>query len=334
MLGSRGEVTNLCLQLVACAAVALAIAAGLGGCGTQGVVLGTSSEYLVTTTDTLALPGEMIPLHARLQSGDLLTDRPGYVALFYLDNQLYRAAQTDHEGIATVWFTPLEPRDYIFTVRFSPAGFALGPPPPEGLMVRCRPSDTPIAIVDLDKTLVASPFELVLIGDAQPMSDSLDVMRRLAGDYTIVYLTIRPSIFGPKSKHWLAEHGYPPAPLLLSGGGGFVGGQQKYRLAMIAKIQSRFTNLRIGIGDKVDDGLAYSQAGMRALVVLEVEPFPTRASLREKIDDVLTLPAGAQVVRNWRQVEQSIYGGEDYSPDRARRELQEMAAQAPLEACK
>ena len=50
----------------------------LAGCGAQTVLLGTSGGHLFVGYDQLVTPGEETVLEARLQSGDLLSDRPGH----------------------------------------------------------------------------------------------------------------------------------------------------------------------------------------------------------------------------------------------------------------
>lgn len=297
------------------------------GCGTETSVLGTRDSHLFTARDALALPGEQVRLQARLQGGDFLTDMPGYVVRFRRDGNLYRAAQTNEEGQAVVTFTPSEPGDYEFTTEVSPVGFADSPPEPQQLLVACRPADAPMAVVDLDKTLVADGFHTVLIGNPDPMAGSVEVMRRLAEDHTILYLTHRPDVFTNKSKSWLTENGYPPGPVLLSSVSEFLKGSGAYKTEMLRGLTRRFDDIRVGIGDKVSDAQAYHDTGLESICVL---PMPARELPQEYLDlseEVATLPEQVHVVRNWDEVREVLFSGGSFPPSRMAEELAIRAAE-------
>ena len=105
-----------------------ALAALAGGCGTQGALLGSEGSYLLTATDVLAVPGEPVELRARLEGGDMLQPQPGRVVRFCRDGKLFRAAETDEDGVATVRFTPTGPGDLEFVADVSSAGMPDEPP--------------------------------------------------------------------------------------------------------------------------------------------------------------------------------------------------------------
>jgi len=291
------------------------------GCGSQNVLLDTKSKYLFLTFDSLCRPGEEVDLRARLQAGDLLHARAGAVVRFLRGGKLYKAAETDGHGIAAVTFVPETPGDYEFTAEVSPNGLSDEPPAPQKLLAACREADTPSLIVDLDKTLVASGFEQVLIGQVRPMPGSPEVMRRLAEKYAIIYLTHRPDYFGPKSKAWLRAHGYPVGPLLLSDIGGFLGGSGKFKTRAIGRLRERFANIRIGIGDKVSDAQAYDDNGMRAFLILDIPEPPTAEQLRELARALSPLPPRVQVVTSWSQIDRAVFGDGLYPPSEAKRML-------------
>lgn len=278
-----------------------------GGCGTQWVLLGTEGEYLFTAFDALALPGEAVTLRARLQAGDFLMSRPGHVVRFLRGGRLFKAAETDAAGVAAVTFTPDAPGDYHFTAEVSASGFADELPGPQELLAACRAPDAPIVVVDMDRTLVASGFDRVLIGAPEPMAKSPAVMTRLAGRYTVVYLTHRPDYFGPKSKAWLRQYRYPAGPVLLSSLGGFLSGSGAFKADMLGELRQRFRKIEMGIGDKVSDARAYHDNGLKAFLIIQVDPKASPEQLREQADSIAELPAAVQVVTGWDQVEQGVF---------------------------
>jgi hypothetical protein len=303
----------------------LGVLAALAGCGAQDVLLGTGGEYLFTVSDALAAPNQAVRLRARLQAGDFLAGRQGRIVRFWRDGALYKLAQTDDDGAASVTFTPTAAGDYVFLAEVAPIGLAGKPPPPRALRVACRRAETPVCIVDLDKTLVASGFQAVLVGRPEPMPDSPRVMGRIAEDHTIVYLTHRPRHFGPKTKAWLRQHAYPAGPVLLSTVGGFLSGSGEYKARMLAELKRRHS-LRIGIGDKVSDAAAYHRHGLRAFLVSPPPgPQVPAADIAAFADELATLPEGVQVVTSWAQIEKALYGGATFPRGQAERRLRELA---------
>jgi hypothetical protein len=296
-----------------------------GGCGTQDVLLGAEKGYLFTAYDAVSPPGEPVELRARLQAGDLLSARSGYVVRFLRDGRIFKAAETDADGVAAVTFTPSGPDDYRFTVEVSPNGFPDQPPSPVELLVACRAADTPLMVVDLDKTLVASGFQDVLIGSPQPMPQSQEVMKRLAERYSVVYLTHRPDLFGPRSKAWLREYAYPAGPLLLSDIGGFLKGSEAFKSRMLRELGRRFKRIEIGIGDKVSDAEAYHDNGIQAFLIIQPDQLRTPQELRALSESLAKLPEAVQVVTGWDQVEKAVFAKASFPRSRAQQQLNKLA---------
>jgi len=280
-----------------------------GGCGTQQVLLGTEGEALFTVSDALALPGQTIDLHSQLRRGDLLQGRPGYVIRYELDGRPYRAAQTGADGSAVVAWTAPRAGDFVFTVSVAPIGMEAAPPAPRELLVACRAAAAPILITDMDKTTVLGGFDEVLIGDPAPMPHSAAVLKDLAKDYTIVYLTHRPDYFGPKSRDWLVRHGYPRGPVLLSTVEEFLSGSGPFKTAALAELRKRFKKIEIGVGDKVSDAQAYFDNGMESFLIVTVEDDAKPEDLRALAADIRTLPPAVNVVTDWQQVQQAVREG-------------------------
>ena len=304
--------------LACCAALA-------GGCGTQQILLGTEDTYVFLAADSVALPGETVQLRAQLQQGDLLQDQVGYVVWFKRDGKIFKAAQTGRDGTARVSFTPAGEGDYAFQAEAAPIGFDQAQPSPQDILVACRRADEPIIVVDLDKTLVASGFSSVLVGQPVPMEHSAKVLARLAQDHSIIYLTHRPEYFGPKSKAWLKDHNYPAGPVLLSSVAGFLGGSEAFKTQMLATLQERFSNIQIGIGDKISDAAAYLNNDIQAFLILHVPPEASAQQLDTLIEELGQLDEQAQVVSGWDEIHQVLFEGKSYPRSAAQQTLSELA---------
>jgi len=302
--------------------LALLLPAAAVGCGAQPTLLGTRGTYLFVARDVLARPHEAVLLRAKLHGGDFLTAEPGYVVRFLRDGVLFKAAQTDAEGVARVTFTPSAAGDHVFRAALSPIGFAEAPPGPQDLLVACRPADAPLAVVDLDRTLVAGGFQEVLVGEPEPMAGSAEVMRRLARGHTIVYLTHRPDFFSLKSKRWLTEQGYPRGPVLLSSVPGFLRGSEAFKTEVIRELTRRFANLRVGIGDKISDALAYHRNGLRSVLILPMPTGEDPKPYQELAEELERLPAEIAVVTNWREVERAVFEGAAFPAERVGQRLE------------
>ncbi len=311
-----------CTMLTALAA----LAAGAAGCGAQGIILGTEGTYLLTVRDVVTPPGKEVSLVARFQEGDLLRGRQGRVIRFRRGDDLLKAAETDADGVARVAFTPEAPGDYVFTVEVAAAGLPDEPPTPRDLLVACRPPDEPMAVVDLDKTVVASGFHTVLLGNPKPMEGSVEVLKRLAADRTILYLTHRPDYFGPKSKGWLWARGYPRGPVLLSTVGSFLAGSGTYKREMIEGLKKDFAKIEIGIGDKFSDVEAYHASGLTSILILPVPEDPAAEDLETLAEQVADLPEAIHVVTGWDQVEAILFDGQSYPPGPMAKDLRNRAA--------
>lgn len=295
------------------------------GCGAQELLLGTKSSYLFSASDALVLPGEQTPLRTKVQGGDFLSARPGCVVRFYRDGKLFKAAETDDDGVASVWFRPDSEGDHTFTVELASTGLEGNPPEPQTLLVAARSAQQNMVIVDLDKTVVASGFHTVLIGEPSPMEGSAELLRQLARTYTIVYLTHRPDYFGPKSKAWLGRYDFPKGPLLLAGSEEFFKGSGTYKAEALRKLRQRFENIKIGIGDKVSDALAYSNNSMRAFLIVQIPQTTDPAPFELLADRIATLPEDVQVVTGWDQIEKAIFGGTSFGRGMMEDHLRQLA---------
>jgi hypothetical protein len=289
------------------------------------IIPGARGGFYFLAYDTLALPGEEVVLRARLKAGDLQTDQPGFVARFHLDGRLYKTAETDLAGTATVSFRPKAAGDYHFTVELSPNGFPDKPPAAIDLLVACRAAEAPMIVVDLDKTVVASGFAAVMAGQPKAMAGAAQIMKRLAERYTIVYLTQRPGVFGPESKAWLHDNGFPPGAMILAETPQLLQGNEPYKREAIRGLTRRFRKIEFGLGDRPSDAHAYAENGLRPILIVMPDASATAEELRRLAGDVESLRADA--VRNWDQAGEVILHGKRFPRGPVADELRRLAVE-------
>lgn len=320
-------------KLLRCAAMLAALGGMLlsTGCDLTRHIVGSRTEYLFHAYDAIGRPGEQVDLRVRLQKGTFLRDQEDVTVRFTLPDGRTFEARTDEEGYASASFTPPRTGDYYFNVTADAQTEDGQRPAPRELLVACRPADAPIIVIDLDKTLVASGFHHVLAGDPVPMPESEAVMRELARNHTIVYLTQRPDYFGPKSLTWLNRHGYPRGALLMTDNGSILQGNRRFKDGEINELSTRFTAIQAGVGDKTSDMKAYLNNGLRAIYILHLEDATDPEEILEDADDLDGLPEGTEVVLHWRQVRKALLEGEKYPVADMKSYLKEMAADLQAE---
>jgi hypothetical protein len=282
--------------------------------------------------DVLCTPGEEVDLRASLRGGFRLEGVEGVRLQFHLNERRIDQITSNADGdVQTRWTAPSEPGDYAIRVRVKPddqpddEDDAVAP---TRLLVAVRKPDVPIAIIDLDKTLVASGFHRVLLGAGpEPMAGSKVVVARLARTHTVVYLTHRPDFLGPTSKQWLDRHGYPRGPLLTSTLGGLIEGSGRFKTRRLTDLSKRFTNLKVGIGDKISDARAYATLGLTSILILPVDwSDDDPEDFEDLASDLAALPDAVHVVTNWAAVSEILFEGVRRPPDPMIRRLRNVAA--------
>lgn len=264
---------------------------------------------VILATDMIVEPGQEVTLSASLRSGLKLDGIEGKRLQFVLDDKTLAEVRTNSRGdVILKWKVPDKAGNSAITVRLNPADQPSRPVDDATLLVAARPKDAPLVIVDLDKTVVASGFARVLLGDAKPMDGSAVVMQRIAKTSTVVYLTYRPDFLGPMSKRWLADNGFPAGPVLTGTVGSLVAGSGTYKNTRLAELRKTYTNLVAGVGDKLSDAKVYAESGLVSLLLLQVDWTETDAKYYDRLaDDLAALPEKVQVVTNWSQISACLF---------------------------
>lgn len=300
------------------------------------ITLGAEKGVLLCAFDTLAYPARPVELTVRVRSGTTLAGIQAVEIGFYRDKERIASATTDDRGYATTEWTPPGRGDYPLAARIveaddTRAEQAVGVEVP--LLVAARAKDEPMAVIDLDHTVVDAGFHRVLLPlSPQPMAGSVDVVSELARPYTIVYLTHRPDLLCSKSKAWLDRHGFPQGPLLVSTLREALGSSGVYKSGRLASLREVYPQVRIGIGDKISDVQAYVDNGLKAVLIphYDDEDAEEMRELAGAIDE-LEGRGRLHVVRDWREIRDVLFKGRSYPPGRFADELRRRARRIELQ---
>jgi hypothetical protein len=237
--------------------------------------------------DVLVPVGEKAEITARLGLKDLfgLGFRPGgRVIAFRVDGQEVARARVGWGGCATTTFTPRREKEYRIEAFCQCGSFAAAE-----ATIFSRGTEREAIILDIDRTLSGSSFFASVFKTGRkipPLDDAVNVTRALARKYDLIVVTGRKTHLRRKTKTWLAEKGFPRAPIYFSSLSRFPLSHEKFKTQLIRELKHAWANITIGIGDRDSDARAYLANGLRAII------------LREKG----RCPRGAIIVNNWKGV--------------------------------
>ncbi len=293
------------------------------------VFLDAEKGTLFYAFDTLAYPRQPVDLVAQVRSAKDLTPVAGVTVAFARGDWVAGRITTDAKGVAAMQWTPPARGNYSFEARIVGVPnesmrdmLAVGP---SKLLVAAREKKAPQVVVDLDHTVVDSSFMLVMVGGGEPMADSVEVLSRIAKRYGVIYLTHRPDLLGRKSKAWLAENGYPSGPLLVSEIKDVLD-SGKFKSAKLSALRRLFPGVAMGIGDKLSDAQAYVDNGMSAYLIPDYKEKPRNMRSLAAQLRVLRGRGRLHVVSTWRQIEQGVFIGRKFPPEKFAGELELRAA--------
>jgi hypothetical protein len=245
--------------------------------------------------DALALPGQELTLTAKLETAGpsgAAPDIRGAMLRFRLPRGNVLDGRTDGDGKArVVALAPTEPGDHVVELGLDPE--SPWSAAPATLLLRIRRAGEPFLVVDLDGTVTDASAATVLFGSPEPFPLAAEVLRELSRERAILYLTARDDALLPRTRRFLAEHGFPLAPVLT---GDYRLGElsaERMKREALAKLRGSFTGDWVGVGDRPEDARAYLSVGMRALLVVPE-------------GDPEELPEGAEPVRDWSEVRERI----------------------------
>lgn len=222
---------------------------------------------LITPYDVLVPAGEPATLEVEVERRILtFVDPPA--ADVEVEVEGIGRARTDRSGIASFPLGVLPVGTHRFLVR-------TGRKPPEAI-VRVVDRETPVIIVDIDKTIAdVTPQGFILrkVQNVRPMLGSREALDELSKTMQIVYLSARDHIFTRKTKLWLRAAEFPEGPLYLRKGTRFWSASpQDHKIERLKELRPRFPNVRWGVGDKPGDVAAYTAHSIRPILLAPSRP--------------------------------------------------------------
>jgi len=237
-------------------------------------------------------------IRARLGLKDLLRTgfRPGgRIITFRVDGEEIAKVRAGWGGFARATFTPRQEKEYRVEAFCQGAGSSQAAV--AGATIFSRGTEREAIILDIDRTLSGSSFFASVFKrgrkgagvrglGAGVRDDAVNVTCALARKYDLIVVTGRKTHLRRKTIRWLAEKGFPRAPVYFSSIGKFPFSHEKFKTHLIRELKHAWENITIGIGDRDSDARAYLANGLRAII------------LREKG----RCPRGAILVNNWKGI--------------------------------
>jgi len=297
------------------------------------IIAGGKEGRLLFAKDILTVPDKSIKLQARVTSWDPDHKTEG-ITLEFRDAKgvAIGRSKTDKDGWASVSYKPKAVGDYSLTARVIaiPKDYPadLLKLPEVGIFVSVRKADANFIVVDLDGTLCTGGtmgfLRVAFLDGGKPRPDSKEVMLRIAKHYHVIYLTHRPGDLKRRSRSWIKDNGYPPAPILMSTLSEAMGDSAKYKIAQLKLLRKQFTNLKVGIGDKGNDIKAYRENGLMAIWTPWYKPKPK--DMRKAADEIEAMKGtGIITCSDWKEVERAIFNRYVCPPKTFAKQLREKA---------
>ncbi|HOB75366.1 MAG TPA: hypothetical protein PKG54_12675 [Phycisphaerae bacterium] len=246
------------VPFVSLAALISLTLSALAGCG----------WHAITANDVITLDGQQATLTAyvrRAYGPSLHLDIPGARVQFRVDGKVVATAVTDKDGRA-VAHAPISPDSQTVEAytRLKKDHLRASAP-----IYRWSLDKTVIA-VDLDETISATRYSDLFIAPldgSPPIQGAREALWALSKDYQILYFSARPEFLQDKTRQWLRDNGFPPAPYLGADRFAACLDQTGHKRRMLVDMKQRWPNLLIGIGDKRVDDKAYGAADMLTFIV-------------------------------------------------------------------
>jgi hypothetical protein len=167
------------------------------------------------------------------------------------------------------------------------------------------PAGNPLLVTDIDRTISDAYSWRANIGRPErirPLPGAVDVLRSLAGRFSLVYVTARNWRFSMRTHRWLDHCQFPPGPVFFRPRWGVVLPAGRFKQELLQRWLKGWSGFGIGIGDRLSDARAYASAGML--------PIAIRGSLSKRF------PPETRCARNWKGVLEIVNGTVDLTKDR------------------
>lgn len=217
----------------------------------------------------------------------------GTLISFRVDGEEIGEARAGWDGRATVTFTP--PREKEYRVVATCRGADRSQVAAAEATIFSRGTQREAIILDIDRTLSrSSTFGSMFKNNKRipPLDDAVRVTKALARKYDLIVVTGRKTHLRRKTRRWLAEKGFPRAPVYFSSLITSPLSHQRFKTELIRDLKRAWENIAVGIGDRDSDARAYLANGLRAIII------------REKGG----CPRDAIMVSNWKSVGKMLLG--------------------------
>jgi hypothetical protein len=208
---------------------------------------------------------------AEEQRGWFLSGVSDVEVRFAVDGEEVARSVTDERGFTKAITVVANPADrFSATADFADEAFE------RNTEIVAWQSGRVIVACDIDSTISQTSVRALFFDEidetSTPIPDSPEVLGEIANDFQLMYITARPRFTLNKTRHWLAEKGYPHQPVITSLAAKDAFGQTTYKTHTLNSLRKHFTNLLIGIGNTNIDADSYLEHGMLALLVEPKQP--------------------------------------------------------------
>lgn len=248
-----------------------------------------SPEDQLSAEDLVALPGSRIRLIARVERYLIrFVDPPvrGATVEFFEGEKPLGTTVTDDRGFASIEVDagPAGRRRFRVQTRRSE----------EALVVDVLPASAPILVLDIDHTITdISTFQFAFTTNrnTRALPDAIDVIRRLASRFSIIYLTARDRSFLGKTRGWFHMNNLPDGPVVLRRRRFWSQVSLDHKLERLAELK-RTHRIVAGVGDLPSDAKAYLANGAAAYLM---DPGGQLPEMERAIK-----------VRSWKELEERL----------------------------
>ena len=254
--------------------VAVLLLVAVSGCGAP----------VLSVDDAVAKQGRPVTFSAyvgRRQMFGLRTSVQHAPVSFFLEGKQISQTQTNQHGraVATIGLGALHPSR--FQVRTVVGGQEVHAPG----RIFWWDEERVVIAVDIDNTISATDYDRLILWKkptgSPPIPGALETLTQLAEHYNIMYLTGRPHFLLEKTRAWLDEYKFPPAPIVMAPTLPKAARPTKFKRKTLAAWRDQWPNLLIGIGNREGDTEAYAPNHMLPLIVL------SEAETKHYVSDVV-----------------------------------------------
>lgn len=256
--------------------------------------------------DGLTSPGNAVTLRAKFERTYTSFFRPdirGKTVSFKVNGLSVGSSKTDSQGIASISYTPASDGALDWSATLVSKSFTV-----RGRLT-VLPRASKCVVFDIDGTISDLPdWQVPFKGaTAKAFPNSPELVRELAREYHVIYLTARDDFLRPETEAFMALHNLPMGTVIYNEFGRVddpanglqlvPGNHGKFKASVLRKLQSIGLDIVAGIGNADTDAEAYEAVRILSYVrntktFAQSFSFQDYLVLRQRLlsDGVLTTP--------------------------------------------